>query len=92
MPGRAWKIVFYGFVVWLAVTLTEYFSGFYLFTNFANVGFWTNEIQGEILFGVLFGVYMGYRTGDFVDFMKWGGGCFLVLRFLVLGMHRFALA
>ena len=45
-----------------------------------------------MLISVLFGVYMGCRTGDFVDFLKWGGVGYLVLRFLVLGMHRFDLA
>ena len=70
----------------------ENFFGFYLFTNYRNVGIWTNEIQGEILCSVVLGVYWGCGTGDFVDFIKWGGGCFLALRIGALVVQRVALA
>ena len=70
----------------------ENFSGRYLFTNHRNVGLWTNRIQGEFLCSVVFGMYRGYGTGDFVDFLKWGGCCFLVLRYGELGLQSFAAA
>ena len=71
----------------------ENLFGFYLFTNYRNVGPWTNEIQGQILCSVLFGGWRWrYGTGDFVDFLTGGVGAFLALRIGALVVQRVALA
>lgn len=52
---RAIRVIVFLLSVWYFVDWLEKYTGFYLFTNYQNVGIWTHQLQEHLLWTVILG-------------------------------------
>lgn len=75
------KYIILLFVLWALVTLIEDRYKWYLFTNYRNVGVWTNELQERVLWTAIVAFVVGCHTRS-VKGMFIGGAVVFILPLL----------